>query len=106
MCIISCMAVSVTSNSLEQKLESDQRILEKMEGFPESYSTETSRLRQIKLQHENDLMEAEVVGEKLEREIERYYNYVYAQQGPIAIHRVTCTVYMYLFLHHTFACTV
>ena len=55
-----------------QKLLSDRETLEKGDGFPDSYSTEMCRLRQIQLQHQNELMEFEEVGAKLDHEIEKY----------------------------------
>ena len=45
-------------------------ILEKAEGFPEADSSEASRLRQIILQHENELKQSEERVSKLHKEIE------------------------------------
>ena len=60
-----CMSVS------RQQLARDHAVLEKVEGFPESDSSETIRLRQILLQQKNELMQTEERVEKLNKEINK-----------------------------------
>ena len=55
-----------------QQVAKDQAVLEKAEGFPESDSSETTRLRQILLQQQNELMQTEERVGKLEREINKW----------------------------------
>ena len=46
-------------------------MLERVEGFPETDSSETTRLRQILLQQENELMQTEERIGLLEKEIHK-----------------------------------
>ena len=57
--------------SLSQSLSQQQRVLEKAATFPEGDNSEVSRLRQVLLQHQNDLDQSRERTEKLERELTR-----------------------------------
>ena len=45
-------------------------MLEKAEGFPEADSSETSKLRQMLLQHNNDFMQCQERTARIEQELE------------------------------------
>lgn len=64
-------ALLMRSRDLQQQLVKDHTVLERVEGFPETDSSETTRLRQILLQQENELMETEERIGLLEKEIHK-----------------------------------
>ena len=54
-----------------QQLSSGQAVVEKGDGFPESDSSQTSKLRQTLLTQHNELLQMENRTIKLDREIEQ-----------------------------------
>ena len=55
-----------------QQLSSGQAVVEKGDGFPESDSSQTSKLRQTLLTQHNELLQMENRTIKLDREIEQW----------------------------------
>lgn len=64
-------------NTCSQHLAKDHAVLEEVEVFPESDSSETTYLRQILLQQQNELMQTEERVGKLEREISKWVDAVF-----------------------------
>ena len=58
-----------TNGSITQHLVQQKRLLDKSASFPEGDTTESSRLRQVLLQHKNQLDQTNETIEKLQSEI-------------------------------------
>lgn len=70
--VLLCVATVICTFPFHlQQLSSGQAVVEKGDGFPESDSSQTSKLRQTLLTQHNELLQMENRTIKLDREIEQ-----------------------------------